>query len=155
MRATHRAAILALLSCCVCLTGGEARAQSKKSDAVVKIKAEAGKPDAEGITPVNLTLTIDKGWHIYANPVGQEDLADTATSVSASGSTKVVAVDYPSGKPIMDKVLGTYKVYEDQVKITAKVRRPSDGSAIDLSIKIQACNETKCLVPASVKLSVP
>jgi DsbC/DsbD-like thiol-disulfide interchange protein len=155
-RISRRASALLLLPCLVTLsTTNAVQAQGKKSDAVVKVKAEAGKPNADGTTPVHIHLTIDRGWHIYANPTGSEDLADAATAVTADGSAKVEGVEYPVGKIVHDKTLGDYKVYEDKVTITAKVRRPASGGAIDLSLKVQACNEQKCLVPATIKLSVP
>jgi DsbC/DsbD-like thiol-disulfide interchange protein len=132
----------------------DAFAQAKKSDGVVKMKAEASKPNADGTTAVLVTLTIDRGWHLYANPVGQEDLADTATTLTVASGGKVESVVYPPGKVIRDKVLGEYKVYEDEVMIKAVVRR-SPGTPLDLNIKLQACNDTKCLVPTTVKLSVP
>jgi DsbC/DsbD-like thiol-disulfide interchange protein len=154
-RFVWRAFALLLSPCLVTLsTTTTVQAQGKKSDAVVKVKAEAGKPSADGTTPVHIHLTIDKGWHIYANPTGSEDLADAATTVTADGTAKVEGVEYPAGKVVHDKTLGDYKVYEDKATITAKVRRPPGGGAIDLSLKVQACNEQKCLVPATIKLSV-
>jgi DsbC/DsbD-like thiol-disulfide interchange protein len=134
---------------------GEGRAQGKKSDAVVKVKAEAGKANADGTSNVEVTLTVERGWHIYANPVGLEDQADAATTVTVGGTAKAESVDYPPGKLVKDKVLGDYKVYEGKVTITAKVRRPSGGGAIDLAIKFQACSDSRCLVPATVNVSVP
>jgi DsbC/DsbD-like thiol-disulfide interchange protein len=145
-----------LLPCLVTLgTANNAHAQGKKSDAVVKVKAEAGKPNADGTTPVQIHLTIDKGWHVYANPTGSEDLADTATTVTSGGNAKVEGVEYPAGKVVHDKTLGDYKVYEDKVTITAKVRRGAGGGPIDLALKIQACSDQKCLVPATIKVPVP
>jgi DsbC/DsbD-like thiol-disulfide interchange protein len=146
---------LLLLACATCLsTTAQANAQAKKSDAVVKVKAEAEKPGADGTTTIHVSLNIDSGWHLYANPVGQEDLADTATTVTVSGA-KAEAISYPPGRQVKDKTVGDYKVYEGKVTIAAKVRRPAGGGPIDLAIKFQACNESKCLVPATVKLSVP
>jgi uncharacterized protein len=156
MTTTARVSGLALLACLTWLgDAGQALAQAKKSDAVVRIKTDAGKPNADGTTTVHVSLTIDKGWHIYANPPGQEDLADTATTITVGGGAKAEAVDYPPGKLVKDKAIGDYKVYEDTVTITARVRRPASGGPIDLAVKIQACNDTKCLVPAIVKLAVP
>jgi DsbC/DsbD-like thiol-disulfide interchange protein len=133
----------------------EARAEPKKSDAVVKVKAELGKESADGITPVHLTLTIDQGWHLYANPVGSEDLADNATTVIVGGGAKGEGVEYPEGKLVKDQTLGAYKIYEDQVKITVKTRRSSAKKPIELKIKIQSCNERSCLPPATIKVTVP
>jgi DsbC/DsbD-like thiol-disulfide interchange protein len=134
---------------------GKAPAQAKKSDAVVKVKAAPATPNADGTTTVRIDLAIDKGWHLYANPVGQEDLADTATTVSVGGAAKAEAVDYPAGKLVKDKTVGNYRVYEDKATITAKVRRPAGGGPIDLSVKFTACSDTRCLPPATVRLTVP
>src|SRR5262245_60002270 len=86
---------------------------AKKSDALVKATATAGKPDADGEQDVTVTLTVDKPWHIYANPVGLEDLADAQTTVTFGAQVKPIKIQYPEGKVIKDKVLGDYRVYED------------------------------------------
>jgi DsbC/DsbD-like thiol-disulfide interchange protein len=156
MITTGRLSGLALVASLALLgAAGEGRAQGKKSDAVVKVKAEAAKANADGTTNVEVTLTVDRGWHIYANPVGLEDQAEAATTVSVGGTAKAESVDYPPGKLVKDKVLGDYKVYEGKVTITAKVRRPAGGGAIDVAIKFQACSDSRCLVPATVNVSVP
>src|SRR5262249_16174168 len=117
-----------LLPCLIALGAtNSVHAQGKKSDAVVKVKAEAGKPNADGTQPVHIHRNIEKGWHVYANPTGSEDLADTATTVTGGGNAKVEGVEYPAGKVVHDKTLGDYKVYEDKVTITAKVRRTGSG----------------------------
>ena len=134
-----------------------ARAQGpKKSEDLVKITATADKPDADGKQIVTLKLDVEKSWHLYANPVGQEDLLSSQTVVSSAGKGKpeVVKVEYPPGKEIKDPTIGTYKVYEDQVKIRLKVKRPATGST-DLDVKVSACNDSRCLVPAVVKVTVP
>ena len=53
-----------------CRSAVPAFAAPLKSDSVVKATAAAAKPDADGKQTVTLTLAIDKGWHLYANPVG-------------------------------------------------------------------------------------
>src|SRR5947209_5802450 len=83
-------------------------AQAKKSDEVVKATARADKPDAQGKQTVTLNLTIEGNYHIYANPVGNEDLASSQTTVKVNAAVKPasVKVDYPEGKVIRDKTLG-------------------------------------------------
>jgi DsbC/DsbD-like thiol-disulfide interchange protein len=132
-------------------------ARSTKSDSVVKITAEAGKPDAAGKQVIKLFLTIDKGWHIYANPVGNEDFANAATVVKVTGATppREVKIDYPAGKVEKDAQIGDYKVYEDKVVITAHVQRaPGDTGPLDVSVSLQSCNAKTCLQPATVKVPV-
>ena len=138
------------------LFAGPALAAPLKSDSVVKATAVAGQPDADGKQTVTLTLAIDKGWHLYANPVGSEDLASVQTNVKvkAAGELQNVKVDYPPGKKVKDAAFGDYMIYEDKAVITVSVTRArGDDSPLDLTVKVQACNDNTCLLPAEVKLT--
>ena len=133
-----------------------AAAAPLKSDSVVKATAAAGKTGADGKQTVTLTLAIDKGWHLYANPVGSEDLASVQTTVKAAakGSLGDVKVDYPAGKKVKDSVLGEYLIYEDKAVIAVNVTRAAgDDSPVELTVKVQACNDSTCLLPAEIKLT--
>jgi DsbC/DsbD-like thiol-disulfide interchange protein len=128
----------------------------KKSDSVVKVTATATKPDAAGKQVLTVTFAIDKGWHIYANPVGNSDLAETRTVVEVKAVGKPeVKITYPSGKVIMDKDVGNYRVYEDKVNIEATVTRAKgDATPLEVSVRFNACNDKGCLPPATVKVPV-
>lgn len=142
----------------VLITMPGAFGQGKKSDSVVKVTATATKPDDDGKQVVTVTLAHDSGWHTYANPVGQEDLANAQTVITVSAKTKPedVKVEYPAGKLVKDKVVGDYKVYEEKTTIKAVIKRAKgDTSPLEVSVKFQACTEKQCLVPATVKLTVP
>jgi DsbC/DsbD-like thiol-disulfide interchange protein len=135
-------------------------AQAKKSDSVVKATAKADKPDADGRQTVTITLDIEKSWHTYANPVGNEDLGPVQTTVliNAKAKPESVKIDYPAGKLVVDSMLGNYKVYEDKVTLKAQVRRAKgDTSPLEISIKVQACSdaEKKCYLPATIKITAP
>jgi DsbC/DsbD-like thiol-disulfide interchange protein len=146
---------VAVLITGLALTAGRAAAPLK-SDSVVKATAVAGKPDADGKQTVTLTLAIDKGWHLYANPVGQEDLASVQTTVKvkAKDALENVKVDYPAGKKIKDTVIGDYVVYEDAATIKISVNRAKgDDSPLELTVKLQACSDSTCLQPGEVKLT--
>jgi uncharacterized protein YyaL (SSP411 family) len=130
----------------------------KRSDAVVKATATADKPGADGKQTVKIKLVVDKAWHIYANPVGNQDLDSAETKVSISGKVKPkgVTVDYPKGTVIKDMLVGNYTVYEGTVEIKATVERaPGDTGPLEVTVKFQACNEKTCLLPGTVKLTVP
>jgi uncharacterized protein YyaL (SSP411 family) len=131
-----------------------------KSDSVVKISAKATpeKPGADGKQEVTVTMTIDKGWHLYANPPGQEDFitSQTVLNVEAKKPLKDVKVTYPEGKEIIDPTLGRYRVYEDKVVLKATLQRsPGDASPLELKFKFQSCNDRQCLLPASKTVTVP
>lgn len=147
---------LALAGCLVLAAGAaDARAQGKKSDAVVKADAKAERPGPDGRQTVTLTLDVSKPWHLYANPVGNKDLADNETTVSVGGKAKVEKVEYPAGKVQKDAVIGDYRIYEGRVTVKVHLRRAKDDTGpLDLTVKLQACNDKTCLLPATIKVPV-
>jgi hypothetical protein len=154
-----RALMIALLAAmALAALATPAWAQAKKSDAVVKIDARADKPDAAGKQNVTITIDIEKPWHLYANPVGLEDLVDSQTVVAFTAKTKpeAIKIDYPEGQLLKDATVGNYKIWEGKAIIKAQVQRAKgDGSPLEVSIKFQACNEKMCLLPATVKVQAP
>jgi thiol:disulfide interchange protein len=136
-----------------------ARAVGQKSDSEVKVALDAGKPDPSGKQTITLELQINPGWHIYANPVGNEDLAAAQTIVKVAGKNKPASVNvtYPKGKLKEDKLAGDYVVYEGKVEIKAVVQRAAgDAEPIEVSVRFQACSEKGvCLFPYTFKKSVP
>ncbi|MCI0638357.1 MAG: protein-disulfide reductase DsbD N-terminal domain-containing protein [Gemmataceae bacterium] len=133
-------------------------AGGKKSDAEVKVTAKGAKPDASGKQVVTISLVHNKGWHSYANPVGNEDFENAQTEVKITAKTKPekVKIEYPEGKLHKDKVVGDYKIYEDKVEIKAVVQRAAgDSGPLEVSVRFMACHEKGvCLLPATVKLKV-
>ena len=147
------ASLLALAMITVPVHGG-----GKKSDAEVKVNIEAGKADA-GKQVITIHLEVNKGWHIYSNPVGNEDLAGAQTVVMVKGKIKPasVKIDYPKAHVIDDKILGKYGTYEGKIAIKATVQRAEgDTGPLEVSVRFQACNDRgSCLFPATVKKEVP
>jgi DsbC/DsbD-like thiol-disulfide interchange protein len=129
-------------------------AAPKKSEDRVKVAVKSAK-NADGSETISIALTIDKGWHIYANPVGFEDLASAQTTVAIDGKPKpeVLKVEFPAGDLVKD-VVGEYKVYHDKVTIKAHVRR-GESSPLTVAIRFQACDNKSCLQASTVKVNVP
>jgi hypothetical protein len=153
VRSAFRIATLALAFTAL---AGTAHAQLKKSDTVVKAEAKADKIADDGKQLVTITLTIDKGWHLYANPVGNEDLSENQVVVSLKSKNKLkdVTIDYPEGTLHKDKAVGDYKIYEGTVKIKATVQRAKgDTEPLDVTVKVQACDKFKCLLPGTIDLT--
>ncbi|MCS6852613.1 MAG: protein-disulfide reductase DsbD N-terminal domain-containing protein [Gemmataceae bacterium] len=136
-----------------------AAAGPRKSEAVVKVTARAmpETPGPDGTQVVIVTLSIEKGWHIYANPVGNETLASTATVVAIDHTPKPeVTIDYPAGKLVKDKDVGDYRTYEGTVQIKATVKRsPNDAKPLTVRVRFHACDDKGCLPPGEVTLMVP
>jgi thiol:disulfide interchange protein len=149
---------LALAAALALVTAGPVLAQGSKSDSVVKATAKADKPGDDGKQTVTITLEVDPEFYIYANPVGNEDFDSNKTAVTVTGKKKPesVKVEYPPGKAVKDSVVGDYKIYQGKVTIKAVVQRAKgDAGELAVEVKLQACNKSKCLLPATIKLPVP
>jgi len=86
---------------------------AKTSADMVKVEAKGGKIGADGAQEVTLTINIEEGWHLYANPVGNNDLTSAQTTVKITGQSKPkdVKVTYPNGKVIKDPTVGNFSIY--------------------------------------------
>jgi DsbC/DsbD-like thiol-disulfide interchange protein len=110
---------------------------------------------------VVVSVTVQDGWHIYANPTGAPELKPTSLELDpASGpSTTLVKVAYPAGEAKVLGSIGTEKIplYEGKVQFTARLRLAADAKPgpVQLTLKLtyQACNDRLCLAPA--KLEIP
>ena len=81
----------------------------------------------------------------------------TVVTVVAKGKRLDAKVDVPTGKVTKGKTVGDYNVYETKVDIQAVIQRAEgDISPLEVSVRFQACHEKGfCLLPATVKLTVP
>jgi hypothetical protein len=129
-----------------------------RSDSKVKVSSTATKPDSAGKQTVMVTLLVDKGWHLYANPVNNPNLSSNQTVVKVESKTKLtdVKILYPPGVMKQDKDIGNYMVYEGKVNIQAIIQRgPGDLSPLEINVRLHACDANHCLVGASVKNIIP
>src|SRR4051794_24917524 len=83
------------------------QAGGRRSDSKVKATATATKPGTDGKQGIAVTLTIEKGWYIYANPVaGPKTLDNSRTLITVNTKEKASAgFDYPTGKLKIDAIL--------------------------------------------------
>lgn len=131
---------------------------AKRSDDVVKVRATVDHSVPQGLRRVIIVLAIENGWHVYANPVGPEELRDAQTSIALIGesSTRIDSIDYPPGIEKRNEVIGTYRVYQGEVSVPVTLR-PIAGAdeAPRLVIRFQACSDRACLPPAQVQVQLP
>ena len=157
MRPQLFASLCAMLALIALTMAWHSEAQAGgKSDSKVKASAKASKVGADGNQKISITLEIEKGWYIYANPVGDEDFENNKTRVSLKAKDKVeFNVTYPPGKvKVEDKI--KLNIYEDKVVIETTVQRTTgDTSPLQISIDVNSCNKGTCLLPGTVKLTVP
>ncbi len=109
-----------------------------------------------------VTVTIDDGWHIYANPTGVREMKPTTLgldrSIPAVGPPAQGFLPARRGKKVLGS-LGDEKVslYEGKVELKARLRLAEDVKPGKLELKLrlsyQACDDRLCRAPA--KLEIP
>jgi len=132
-----------------------AQSSPGRSGSKVKVACERGKPDAEGKQTITINLDVAEGWHIYANPVGSQDLQGGETIVRVYTGTKVVEakVDYPAGKAVKLFDLDPFYIWEGKVSIKARVE--ADDGPLEIRISMRVVSDSKGLPPETLKVKVP
>ncbi len=105
-------------------------------------------------------LAIRPGWHINAHETLQEELIPTVLDLEkAAPGWLAGAVSYPP--PIM-KTLGFQStelaLYEGRVRITMNLSQTDPAitaTVIPVQLRLQACNDSMCLLPERLVLQVP
>lgn len=105
-----------------------------------------------------LTVTPDKGWHVYANPVENDTLARSQTTAEFWKDGKKVpsTATYPKGTNVKSSE-GDYHIYSGETTIRLKLAMPITGNGTELRVKIAACSDGdngRCLLPATITIPV-
>ena len=122
-------------------------------------------PEEVTISPGNsadarIRLTIDKGFHVNANPPTFAYLKPTEIEVKPSAGVSVNFVRYPDPLTrtfeFADKPLA---VYEGETLITVQLKadRTAKSGRTNLSatLRVQACDEKVCYAPGTKDVSIP
>lgn len=121
------------------------------TEAVVRVSAVA-KTGAEQ-DEVVVTLRIDDGYHVNANPATYEYLI--ATSIAFDGLTPT-QVHYPSATLFKPSFAPAgLKVYEGEVTLAASFPKGTIGNDLEVRaiVSTQACNKDICLPPAKLPVA--
>ena len=104
---------------------------------------------------VTVQLKVVQGWHINANPPGQEGLIPTTVSVSPDAPVEIVSVNYPKGESVhFDFSEESLVVYTGDITIRMKLK-PKPGVSreeafpVNIELRYQACNDNQCLPPST------
>ena len=129
------------------------------SDAVVAATAKV-KGKSDKIFDVELQIKIAMGWHVNANPAGQDYLIPTTVELDANAPVEIVDIVYPKGKSMRfefsDEPLN---VYEESLTIPLRLRQKPNvaqkqNTPITLKLTYQPCNDTECLFPETLDVSL-
>ncbi len=107
---------------------------------------------------VVLQLKIAGGWHINANPPGQDNLIPTTVTVATDAPVEIVDIAYPKGKSTRFEFSNVpLNVYEKTVTIPLRLKlkpgvRGKENARIGLQLTYQPCNDTQCLLPETVEI---
>jgi len=131
----------------------------KKKEELVKAKAflSVDKLPAGGTCKIVIKLSIKKGWHINANPPRPKFLKPTELTIESKQGVKLSDVRYPKAKPFtLEGFDEPLHVYEGEVSLYGTLQIPANAKTeqaeIELKIRYQACNDTQCLSPKTLKL---
>ena len=110
-----------------------------------------------------LTLTVElaiaPGLHVYAGPV-PPGLTPLSVDIEPIEGLTVGPVSWPAPRPLEIPELGEgVWVHEGTVRGTLPLTFtavPGGGDRVlGVTVRYQACNDSSCLVPSSIRLQVP
>jgi len=115
------------------------------------------KEKADAVFNVELQVKIAAGWHINANPAGQDNLIPTTVTVDANAPVEIVDIAYPKGRTtrfeFSDEPLN---IYEESLMISLRLKQkpnvPEENVPITLKLTYQPCNDTECLFPQTLDI---
>jgi len=104
---------------------------------------------------IHLELDMAPGWHVNANKPNQDYLI--ATQLNSPDGKEIAKTQYPK---VVSKTLGfnagELALYENTVLIKAPLSEliSTDDMLLSLQLQLQACDDSICLAPEDVALSV-
>src|SRR5205814_5116496 len=112
----------------------------------------------------SLKAEIEKGWHLYA--LEQPEGGPIATTIKVTEgvpflidgkivSPKTIVRQDPlftglDGKPLVTKFFAESAVFSVPIKANAETR----SDAVSLDVRFQLCNDTFCMPPKTVRVSL-
>ena len=129
------------------------------ADAVVAATAQV-KGESDEVFNVELQLKIAAGWHINANPAGQDYLIPTTVAVDVNDPVEIFDVAYPKGRSMRFEFSEEpLNIYEERLTIPLRLKpKPNvtlkKNVPITLKLTYQPCNDTECLFPETLDVSL-
>jgi len=142
-----------LLSLLVTLISAGAMAQSSN-----EVKwAFSSKKIADKTYEVQMTATVNGGWHIYSQKVGVDGPIPTSFTFSKNPLVVLDGAVNEQGKVISknEEVWGgVVKYYENKVVFVQKVKIKGGKTKLAGKVEYMVCNDEKCLPPAETEFAV-
>jgi uncharacterized protein YyaL (SSP411 family) len=125
-------------------------AQVPLLDSAAHVKATAHSESDADRNRIVITLSIDPGYHVNANPASLDYLIPTTVRVPGADQAKIT---YPAGKVFKPKFLAEgLSVYEGSVTLSVELPKGSLAKirTLPVQIEVQACTDEICLPPATI-----
>ena len=127
---------------------------------VVKTLARSNDVAAGETTEAIVQLTIEKGFHLNANPPTYPYLKATELEIKPADGLKPGKITYPEA--ITQKFAfaeGPLAVYEGQKEIKAEILTEKSASkglrTLAAVLRVQACDDQVCYPPGTIDLQIP
>ena len=110
---------------------------------------------------LQLTATIEPGWHLYSTDQAEGGPTPTRIAIpSGQPFEQDGAVESSAPKEAMDPNFNLMtQYYEEQalfvVPVKIATKAPAGKTEVKVNVSYQTCNEELCLPPRTVKLSAP
>jgi uncharacterized protein YyaL (SSP411 family) len=113
-----------------------------------------------GTTTFEVVVTIQKGWHINANPAQPDYLKPTVLSTAKDSPVRIAKVGYPEGAESKAGGLETpIRAYEGEIRLPVSIEVTKDAKPgaqeLSFELEFQACDDQRCLAPARLPVTIP
>ena len=128
-----------------------------KGQVVTPVKwSYAAKKTNKGEAIVFLKATIDKGWHIYSQNVGEGGPVKTSFSFAKSDDYQLVNKTVePTPKTKFEKAFDMKVTYfENSVIFQQKIKLNKPKTVLKGTLTYMVCSNKQCLPPEDVEFSV-
>ena len=137
------------------LRGGSIGSEEFAASGNAKVSVRQSASQSSG-NQVIVELDLADGWHVQSDAPASSNLFATKVDISSQG-WKVENVEYPAAEIIHASFQSDpLSVWSNQVVIPVTLQKVGQTAwAPVLDVELQACDDSLCLLPESVKLEVP
>jgi hypothetical protein len=132
-------------------------AEAKKHDHLVaKAFLNLDSVEPGGKARIAIVFQAKEGWHVYANPPGNDFSVPTEVEFESTGKVEASDIKYPAGKKHVEGTDSMLILEGKQVIFTtltwpATVKPGSDELTVNMTY--QCCDHNICLMPKTIKLT--
>ncbi|MCF4101315.1 thioredoxin family protein [Gillisia sp. M10.2A] len=111
----------------------------------------------DSIYKIIFTATIEKGWHMYSQEVGEDGPIPTTFTYTSSPETYelIQETKEPNIEAVFDDVFGMdIKYFEDEAVFTQLIKVIDATSIIEAEVEFMACDDSRCLPPEVVPFQI-